>query len=62
MVERPEHVEQLDQVQALYHRSVDAMAILKKVDLTEKARSTVTKLSGGQKQRFSIATALVNEP
>jgi ABC-2 type transport system ATP-binding protein len=47
---------------ALYHRSVDAAAILKKVDLGEKARSPVNKLSGGQKQRFSIATALVNEP
>jgi len=41
---------------------VDAMAILKKVDLTEKARAKVSTLSGGQKQRFSIATALVNEP
>jgi ABC-2 type transport system ATP-binding protein len=38
------------------------MAILKKVDLAEKARSKVGTLSGGQKQRFSIATALVNEP
>ena len=55
-------LELLDMFGALYHRSVDAMAILKKVDLTEKARSTVSKLSGGQKQRFSIATALVNEP
>src|SRR6202795_1033544 len=52
-------LELLDMFAALYHRSVDAMAILKKVALTEKARSTVTKLSGGQKQRFSIATALV---
>jgi ABC-2 type transport system ATP-binding protein len=55
-------VELLDMFAALYGRTVDAMAILKKVDLTEKARSTVPKLSGGQKQRFSIATALVNEP
>jgi ABC-2 type transport system ATP-binding protein len=55
-------LELLDMFAALYHRSVDAMAILKKVDLTEKARSTVGKLSGGQKQRFSIATALVNDP
>src|SRR5437588_1697251 len=54
--------ELIDMFAALYHRSVDAMAILKKVDLTEKARSTINKLSGGQKQRFSIATALVNEP
>jgi ABC-2 type transport system ATP-binding protein len=55
-------LELLDMFAALYGRSVDAMAILKKVDLTEKARSQVSKLSGGQKQRFSIATALVNEP
>jgi ABC-2 type transport system ATP-binding protein len=55
-------LELLDMFAALYKRSVDAMAILKKVDLTEKARSKVSKLSGGQKQRFSIATALVNEP
>src|SRR6202795_4126463 len=55
-------LELLDMFAALYGRAVDATAILKKVDLTEKARSTVTKLSGGQKQRFSIATALVNEP
>jgi ABC-2 type transport system ATP-binding protein len=55
-------LELLDMFAALYQRSVDAMAILKKVDLTEKARSTVGKLSGGQKQRFSIATALVNDP
>lgn len=55
-------LELLDMFAALYHRTVDAMAILKKVDLEEKARSAVNKLSGGQKQRFSVATALVNEP
>jgi ABC-2 type transport system ATP-binding protein len=55
-------LELLDLFAALYKRSIDAMALLKKVDLSEKARSTVGKLSGGQKQRFSIATALVNEP
>ena len=55
-------LELLDMFAALYKRSVEAMAILKKVDLAEKARSRVSKLSGGQKQRFSIATALVNEP
>ncbi len=49
-------LELLDMFAALYKRSVDAMAILKKVDLTEKARSKVSTLSGGQKQRFSIAT------
>src|SRR5438132_10737121 len=55
-------LELLDMFAALYGRSVDAMATLKKVDLAEKARSQVNKLSGGQKQRFSIATALANEP
>ena len=55
-------LELLDLFAALYGRSVDAMALLEKVDLKEKARSNVNKLSGGQKQRFSIATALVNEP
>src|SRR5438132_13010602 len=38
------------------------MAVLKKVDLSEKARAKVSTLSGGQKQRLSIATALVNQP
>jgi ABC-2 type transport system ATP-binding protein len=46
----------------LYGRRVDAMALLRQVELTEKARSQVRTLSGGQKQRFSIAAALVNEP
>ena len=55
-------LELLDMFAALYKRSVDAMAILKNVDLAEKAHSKVSTLSGGQKQRFSIATALVNEP
>jgi ABC-2 type transport system ATP-binding protein len=55
-------LELLDMFAALYGRRVDAVAILEKVDLADKARSQVSKLSGGQKQRFSIATALVNEP
>src|SRR5437667_11691186 len=55
-------LELLDLFAALYKRSIDAMAILKKVDLSEKARANVSTLSGGQRQRFSIATALVNEP
>src|SRR5260370_12032975 len=51
-------LELLDMFAALYKRTLDAMAIRKKVDLTEQARSKVSTLSGGQKQRFSIATAL----
>ena len=47
---------------SMYRRKVDAEAILKKVELTDKAKSRYRELSGGQKQRLSIATALVNEP
>jgi ABC-2 type transport system ATP-binding protein len=54
--------ELIEMFAALYRRQVDALAILRRVDLEEKANSRVKTLSGGQKQRFSIATALVNEP
>jgi len=37
-------------------------ALLRLVNLEEKARSRVDELSGGQQQRLSIALALVNEP
>lgn len=47
---------------ALYGRKVDAMELLKEVQLSEKAKNQVKELSGGQKQRLSIAVALVNEP
>src|SRR5690606_19538247 len=47
---------------ALYGERVHPMALLKEVQLTDKAKSTVDTLSGGQKQRFSIASALVNKP
>jgi ABC-2 type transport system ATP-binding protein len=47
---------------SLYHRRVDAMALLADVGLAEKASSFVKELSGGQKQRFSIAAGLVNLP
>ena len=46
----------------LYGREVDAMSLLDKVELRDKAKSQVKTLSGGQKQRFSIASALVNDP
>jgi ABC-2 type transport system ATP-binding protein len=55
-------LELLDLFASLYHRRVDARALLQRVDLTEKATAQVKHLSGGQQQRFSIATALVNEP
>ena len=47
---------------ALYGRRVDALALLRDVELEEKAKSQVKELSGGQKQRLSIAAALVNDP
>src|SRR5260370_28915954 len=41
-------LELLDMFAALYKRTVDAMAILKKVDLTQKAPSTRSTPPGGQ--------------
>ncbi|MEA2662065.1 MAG: type transport system ATP-binding protein [Chloroflexota bacterium] len=45
-----------------YGVEVDAMALLKQVDLADRAGQKQEKLSGGQRQRLSIATALVNRP
>lgn len=47
---------------ALYNNNADPIALLRKVQLEEKAKAKPNNLSGGQKQRFSIACALVNEP
>jgi ABC-2 type transport system ATP-binding protein len=46
----------------LYNEQVDAMALLEKVNLQDKAKAKFKELSGGQKQRFSIATTLINQP
>lgn len=46
----------------LYNREVDAVELLKKVNLVDKAKNKFKELSGGQKQRFSIATTLINQP
>ncbi|MES2431604.1 MAG: ABC transporter ATP-binding protein [Bacteroidota bacterium] len=46
----------------LYNRSVDPFALLKLVNLEDKAKNKYKELSGGQKQRFSIATTLINQP
>lgn len=46
----------------LYNRTVNAMELLKTVNLEEKAKAKYKELSGGQKQRFSVATTLINEP
>ena len=55
-------IELLDLFGALYRRDIDALELLAKVHLTEKAKARPANLSGGQKQRFSIACALVNTP
>ena len=47
---------------SLYHRKVDAAALLGQVELEDRAKSMYKELSGGQKQRFSMATTLVNDP
>jgi ABC-2 type transport system ATP-binding protein len=46
----------------LYNQPVDAMELLKLVNLEEKAKNKFKDMSGGQKQRFSIATTLINKP
>lgn len=55
-------VEIIEMFAAAYGESTDPLALLKEVDLEEKANSYVESLSGGQKQRLSIATALVHGP
>lgn len=46
----------------LYNQEVNAMELLKLVNLTDKAKNKYKEMSGGQKQRFSIATTLINKP
>ncbi|MBK0382558.1 ABC transporter ATP-binding protein [Pedobacter sp. SD-b] len=46
----------------LYGIEVNAISLLEKVSLTDKAKAKFKELSGGQKQRFSIATTLINQP
>ena len=52
----------LDVMASLYHRHVDALDLLEKVELADRAKALFKVLSGGQKQRFSIAATLVNDP
>ncbi|MFT4062009.1 MAG: ABC transporter ATP-binding protein [Edaphocola sp.] len=46
----------------LYNVGVDAMELLRSVNLEDKAKNKFKELSGGQKQRFSIATTIINKP
>ena len=45
-----------------YDLVVDEVALLRSVELDDRANQRQDKLSGGQRQRLSIATALVNSP
>lgn len=55
-------LELIETFASMYDRTVDAMALLKEVQLEDKAKNQVKELSGGQKQRLSIAVGLVNDP
>ncbi len=55
-------IELLDLFAGLYGVRIKPMEVLKKVALTDKAKTQYKNLSGGQKQRFSIATTLINSP
>jgi ABC-2 type transport system ATP-binding protein len=61
----PDHLTAKETVEffaTCYDRDVDALALLRLVELEERAGQRQEKLSGGQRQRLSIATALVNSP
>ena len=47
---------------AFYRNSLDPAALLDRVGLTGRARSTWRRLSGGEQQRLSFALALVGRP
>lgn len=55
-------VELIELFNGLYNENVNALELLNKVNLKDKAKAKVKELSGGQKQRFSIATTLINKP
>ncbi|MBL4819718.1 MAG: ABC transporter ATP-binding protein [Gammaproteobacteria bacterium] len=55
-------VELISLFASLYGQKIDAVELLGRVHLQEKAKAKPANLSGGQKQRFSIACALVNIP
>src|SRR3954469_7900995 len=55
-------LELIDLFAGLYNQKVDARALLKMVNLEDKAKNKYKDMSGGQKQRFSIATTLINDP
>lgn len=52
----------IDLFAGLYNQQVDAMELLRSVNLEDKSKAQFKNLSGGQKQRFSVATTLINQP
>ena len=58
-------LEQIELFARLYGRNlnrVNALKLLERVALADKAKSLPAKLSGGQQQRLALALALVNDP
>ena len=55
-------VEILDVMASLYHRQIDALVLLRDVELDDRSDALFKELSGGQKQRFSVVSTLVNDP
>jgi ABC-2 type transport system ATP-binding protein len=47
---------------ALYPTALDPVALLDRVGLSDRARSTWRRLSGGEQQRLSLALAVVGRP
>jgi ABC-2 type transport system ATP-binding protein len=47
---------------ALYGKGADAIELVERVGLTERANSTWRRLSGGEQQRLSLALALAAKP
>lgn len=54
--------ELVDLFAGLYNVKADPVALLRSVNLEDKAKNKFKELSGGQKQRFSIATTIINKP
>lgn len=54
--------EQLSYLGACYGVRPDTGALLRSVNLAERAGWKLKQLSGGQRQRFALAAALVNDP
>lgn len=58
-------IEQIELFAGWYKRPIkrhEAMTLLERVGLVQKAKTFPDRLSGGQKQRLALALALVNDP